>query len=86
MTLFLALLGLGGIPRLAAAHLGLGRAQDALELAEEAVGLAAEHRWPYPETVASLTLSRVLRSLHGPAAAATAGSWRSESPRRGWRF
>ncbi len=54
---------------LAAAHLGLGRAQEALRLAEEAVGLANEHRWPYPEGVASLTLSRVLRSLHGRAAA-----------------
>jgi len=32
------------------------RSQEALGLAEEAVGLASEHRWPYPETVASLTL------------------------------
>jgi hypothetical protein len=54
---------------LAAAHLGLGHAQAALGLAEEAVALAREHRWPYPETVASLTLSRILRSVHGRTAA-----------------
>jgi tetratricopeptide (TPR) repeat protein len=50
---------------IAEARLGLGETREALRLAEDAVRIAREHVWPYPESVGLLTLSRALRREEG---------------------